>query len=264
MRRPSPIPSPPHGRAAAAAALSALLAAALVAGCSSAPIRLELPEALAGTPELAVAGRQGWSRLSGKPMTFGDFRAEEIRRGRRATERRTDDGWTLRLGETEYTVAEERLDSRQRIHFRALDEGATAWVECLRAESGSGLVFTRRSPERQSETRLGDRVVTFACTGTSEDGGPPLWSLVLRGDEPRTASGILDVGGEVFAIASTDQVSTGARVPVPVGFVFRRDDRPVAAVDTLGRPGAVRLAPELPAAERAALAAAAAALLLLD
>ncbi len=214
---------------------------------------------------MAVTGRQGWSRLTGKSMSFGAFRAEDIHKGWRTTRRRQGPGGGLRIGTTEYSVNEERTSSRQRLEFRLVAEDfAPASVRCLRAERGDALVFSKRDENSETTVRVGEHgEVTFACTGEPETEDGPAWSLVLATQDPRFVTGTLTLGETELAVESTNMVDTGARVPVPIGFVVRRGERPVAAVEIFDR-GAAWINPHLPAADRAALAGAAAALLLLD
>jgi hypothetical protein len=214
---------------------------------------------------MAVTGRQGWSRLTGKPMSFGEFRAEEIHQGWRSTSRRQGPGGGLRIGTTEYSANAERMSSRQRLEFRLVAENsAPTSARCLRAERGEALVFSRRDEESESTLRVGEhREVTFACTGEPETGDLPPWSLVLATRDPRFVTGTLTLGDAVLAVESSNVVATGVRIPAPIGFVVRREGRPVAAVELFNR-GAAWIDPQLPAADRAALAGAAAALLLLD
>jgi hypothetical protein len=259
MRRSLPTPAP---LALGLLPLS-VLAAVLLASCT--PVRMHLPSPLATAPEMAVAGRQGWSRLTGKPMTFGAFRAEEIHLGWRSTSRRRGPGGGLRIGTTEYSAGKERRSSRQRLEFRLVAEGsAPTWVRCLQAERGEALVFSKRDENGESTVRIGEhREVTFACTGEPESEELPAWGLVLATQDPRFVAGTLTLGETVLAVESSNVVATGVRIPVPIGFVVRRDDRPVAAVELFNR-GAAWIDPQLPAAERTTLAGAAAALLLLD
>jgi hypothetical protein len=226
---------------------------------------MDLPAPLAASPEMAVTGRQGWSRLTRKPMTFGAFRAEEIRLGWRATSRREGPGGGFRIGGREYSANAEQVSSRQRLEFRLVAEGSAPMVvRCLRSERGEALVFSRRDEDSESTLRVGEqREVTFACAGEPEGGEAAAWSLALATDDPRFVGGTLAVGEGVLAVESTNVVATGARIPVPIGFVVRREGRPVAAVEIFNR-GAAWIDPGLPPAERAALAGTAAALLLLD
>lgn len=234
-----------------------------LAACAS--VQMDVPTPLGSAPEMPVAGRQGWSRLTGKPMTFGAFRAEEIHLGWRSTRRETGPGWAVRSRTKEYSLGEERERSRQRLEFRLTGvETEPLWVRCLRAEDGEFLVFTRRAERREDSMDLREeRESSFGCSAVAETGETFSWSLALGTSDPRRASGTLTLGEATFAIDSSNWVNNGKRVPAPVGFVVRSQDGPVAAVELVDQ-GTVWIAPELEPADRAALAGAAAALLLYD
>lgn len=241
-----------------------VLSPVLLAGCGAAP-RMQVPGPLTAAPEMPVVGRQAWTRLTGKPMTFGTYRAEEIHLGWRSTRTSPGSGWGLRVGNTRYAANEERTRSRQRLEYRLVAAGAAAaTVQCLRAEEGEALVFSRRGEDRESTLEVGERrEIHFACAGEPEAEGLEAWSLALDTTDPRYFSGTLTVGETAFVVDSTNRVSTGVRIPVATGFVVQDDGRPVAAVDVIDQ-GIVWIDPQLAPSHRTALAGAGVALLLLD
>lgn len=248
---------------------AALLVSALLSACASTPIRLHVPASLAATPELLVSGRQDWSRLSGEPVVFGDYRAEEVKKGWRSTTRgRSGFGLGLAVGVTRLSAHEEQVKSRQKLEFRLVAPGAaTATVHCLRAERGESVVLERQTRTTEGTMRVGEELeLSLACTAEAEDGS--IWTLALDSRDPRFLSGTLTVGEKALRLRPSREVISPkaeggvVRIPAAAGYLFETDGQTLAAVE-LFTPSVVRIDPLLPAEQRAALAGAAVALLLL-
>ena len=244
------------------AAVLAILVA--LAGCSMA--RFAIPSTLAASPELTVANRQGWGRATGRPMTFGSFRADEIRVGwTGSTSGRR--GLVFRTGSGEIELGLERFGSRQRLAYQLDADGMPLWdVRCLTTRSGRSIGVTRREGDVESRLEMGPGDVALGCVGLPA--GPEAtdepWELLLSAADPGALLGTLRLqNGEMLdvrgsrALAGTSLPAEGA-----AGYVVEKDGRALAAIDVLGR-GAVRIAPEAGQPERDAIAGAAVALLLL-
>jgi hypothetical protein len=247
----------------------ALSVAGLLTACASTPLRLHVPSDLAATPELQVSGRQDWSRLSGKPVVFGDYRAEEVNKGwRSTTRRRSGFGMGLAVGGTRLSAQDEQMKSRQKLEFRLVAPGASAaTVQCLRAERGESVVLERQTRSTESTMRVGEGVeLSLACTAEAEDGSS--WTLGLNSRDPRFLSGTLTVGEKVLRLRPSREVISPkakgdvASIPAAAGYLFETEGQTLASVE-LFNPSVVRIDPELPAEQRAALAGAAVALLLI-
>lgn len=245
-------------------ALAIAFFALAAGGCSAA--RLAVPAALAAAPELPVANRQGWGRAAGRPMTFGPFRADEIRVGWTSSPSGRH-GLVFRTGRGEIELGLERFASRQRLAYRLVVDGMPLWdARCLTTRAGRSVGVTRREGDVESTLAIGPEDVTLGCVGLPA--GPEAtdepWELLLSAADPAVLRGTLRLpNGEVLdvrgsrALAGTSLPAEGA-----AGYVVEKDGRPLAAIDVLGR-GGVRITPEAGQPERDAIAGAAVALLLL-
>jgi hypothetical protein len=208
---------------------------ALVAACSSAPLRVVVDPTVASGDVYEVQGMR--NRHWGQALTFGDFATKRTRVGETWS-------WTAGLFDVGGGVR------TQPYRFVLVDEAGGEWqVEC-RARTP----ILRHSDDRGSwevplgETRLG-------CV--MRDSEQRVHQLALRGTG-FDFSGEYDSGADAIEIRSLhtipDRRGNPRRFPGVLGYELRQGDRVVSSVDLLGK-GRVYLAREAPAELRGQLAA---------
>jgi hypothetical protein len=219
-----------------------LLLGLLSSGCQ--PARIPLPAELATAERMPVSGRQG---LILKPrLRFGPYAAESISRS-----------WTR--GRDRGGTALARHSERRQTYRFILQEGETphwfvacrASVERVRIDVGGGF-----------EIRPGDEAALF-CNLQSVEDRLEAWELELREQHGRPLSGSLTAGGGQFDVVGTDRIDGALPLGSTTGYQLRGREGIVAAVEVMNR-GAVWLHAGLNPDQRPLLAAAAAALLLLE
>jgi hypothetical protein len=209
-------------------------------GCSLAS--MPLPDDLSPGDRMVVEGRQGW-RIR-EAVRFGPFTAGE---GNRSWTRGRD----RQSGPYATTARAQTFD------FVLSESGRRLWaVSCeaalLRRAVDAGVVEIVR--------RDGSGV---RCTGRTLDGPGPVWRLDLqeRGDRP--LEGVLSGGGRRLEVTGTRRADGALPATATTGYTFRENDRSVAAVEVINA-GAVWMRAGIPDGDRGMLAAAAAAMLLLE
>jgi hypothetical protein len=215
--------------------------AVLLLGCQAA--RMPVPETLATAEGMKVSGRQGL-RLN-ETIRFGAYEASPIERS-----------WTRGRdrGATAVARDSERIQS-YRFTFR---EGDVAhWFVACRAAVESvridlGVVDVH--PSDQS---------TLYCNLQSTSDRLVAWELELAERRGRPLSGTLTRGDRGFDIVGTNRVAGALPLDATTGYEIREGPTAVGAVEVINH-GAVWLSPGLDPAHRPVLAAASAALLLLE
>lgn len=224
-------------RAAVRAALP--LAAALV-GCSTA--RLPVPETL-GTSPLPV--ERPTVRTPETGLAFGAYAAVDVERS-----------WTRGRGAR--SPRARAGAARQSFAFTLTGDVAPWRVAC---ETTAHDVTLRRTLD--VELTAGASLECTMHPDGADDADSLPWRLVLRSRGDRPLQGTLAHRSDTFEIDGTEQTTRGLPLDETAGYVFRRGDHPVGAVETIND-GAVWLHDALAPSDRTALAATAAALLLLD
>lgn len=219
----------------AAAVLLAVLAA-----CQAA--RTPLPEGLRAAPRMHVEGRQGWK--IDQRLRFGPYEAHPV-----------DRSWTRGRDVRVLTVGRSRR--RQRYAFTLREQGREPWrVECeafLRTRSVD-LGVVQVEPENASA--LDCRLRPLGGVGEE-------WWMVLDEEGERPLRGTLQDGERVLDVVGTNRLERALPVRSTTGYRIAEEERDLAAVEVVND-GAVWLDPGLTPAERSPLAAATAALLLLE
>lgn len=210
-------------------------------GCASA--RMAVPAELASVPALPVSGRQGWKLK--ESLGFGSFQVTAVQRS-----------WTR--GSDLKVDVYERNRRRQTFQFQLSENGTELLTAKAQVNLRRQAVDVGADLEWQNQSTL---EVRFQSTNPALSGSGVL-ALQEQGDRP--LSGTLTWGSRVIQVTGTDRL---AGTPLPLGtatgYLLSWEGREVAAVDVIDA-GQVRLANGLEASLRAQLAAAAAALLLLE
>lgn len=197
---------------------------------------------MAAVEPIAVQGRQGLRIREG--LRFGGYSAVDVRRS-------WTSGRDLRID----TYARERR--AQEYAFTLREDDVPRWtVECEARVFVQGL-------EVASVSVLTDDRSSLDCRLEPAGGGDG-WRLGLEEQRERPLGGALSGPDGRYDVVGTNRIE-GGKLPASqtTGYELRSGERVVGAVEVIGG-GAVRLRPELGATERAVLAAAAAALLLLE
>jgi hypothetical protein len=213
----------------------------LVAGCATA--RLEVPAGLDTAPEWRVRGLNGF-RFDQR-LHFGAYEVDDVSRS-----------WTrTRAGLRDTLLGRKRLEQRYAFRLRTDGGEADYRVRCDNSAREQELQLTRTtSLELESSASL-------ECTLQPADSGGA-WTLRIGGPRDGRPRGVLVRDDQRFVVEGEVRTSLGTMAGV-AGYLFRADDRVVAAVDVVSG-GTVRLLPQVAVSERHVLAAAAAALLLQD
>jgi hypothetical protein len=221
---------------------AALIAIALaLTGCHAA--RMPVPESLVSAERMAVSGRQGM-KLN-QELRFGSYRVHPIKRS-----------WTRGRDRGSMPVASQSERSQSFELTIGEDETAFAFVAC-RASAESvridlGVV----------EMNPADRSALY-CNIQSTTDRLVAWEMELQERRARPLAGTITGGPSRFHVVGTNRLERGLPVDVTTGYELRDGDRVVAAVEVVNG-GAVWLSPDLEPGPRRVMAAAAAALLVLE
>lgn len=217
----------------------ALVFALAVAGC--APARIPVDEALASGEFLEAHGRNGWKIR--ERVTFGAFSAERI-----------DRSWTRGRG---FTFNQLELDLRSQTYSFALAEsGRDVLATSCQAEVRRGAIDVRSVElEFRNRSRL-------ECEMRSA-GGQVAWTLKLDEEHETPLVGTLMGVGRTYRVEGTNALRKGLPAIFTTGYYVRRGQTAFAAVEVVNA-GGVWLGADLPGADRTAVAAVAAALLLFE
>lgn len=220
-----------------------ILFAVATAGCTTA--RMPVDETLASGEYLTVEGRQGWKIH--ERITFGSYATENV-----------DRSWTKGSG---FAINEVEMNRRrQTFSFTLFGAGSPLYTVACEVRLRHGEVNT---PIVDVEFRNRSKV---DCLLDAADTGEPDrtdWTLALeeRGEKPLT--GVLSSRGGAFDVSGTNKLKGGLPVSFTTGYYIRRDGRDIGAVEVVND-GAVRIKADLSATDKHAVAAASAALLLLE
>lgn len=215
-------------------ALSTLLLA-----CSTA--HMPLPNTLSSMDPMPVKGRQG--QKIKESLSFGTFEAIEI-----------DRSW-VKGGDIQLTAFESGKRS-QHFTFQLRDEGADRWfVSCEASLRRSAVNTEVVDVEIMNRSRA-------TCYITLQPDISITWILTLgeRGDRPLV--GDLTNKAKLLTVTGTRKLSGGLSAESETGYEFREGEQVLAAVEVINN-GVVWL-PEPTTPDRDVLAAAMAALLLLE
>jgi len=220
-----------------------ILFAVAAAGCSTA--RIPVDETLASGEYLAVEGRQGWKIH--ERITFGSYVTENV-----------DRSWTRGSG---FAIGEVEMNRRrQTFSFTFSDAGTPLFAVACEVRLRHGEVNT---PVVDVEFRNRS---TLDCSLDSMGTGQYdriSWTLSLEeyGEKPLT--GLLSSHGGAFDVRGTNKLKGGLPASYTTGYYVRRDGRDIGAIEVVND-GAVRIKADLSASDKHAVAAAGAALLLLE
>lgn len=226
------------------ARLAVVLGTLVVAGCGAA--RMSVPAPLAGVPEWTVRGRQGWRM--GQRLSFGGYEVHDVSRG----------SVRSRGGVVDALKGKTVLEQRYGFRLRAAPDSVDRWtVSCNNRDLEQGVQLGRTV-----EITL-DQSTSLSCTLRAVADTAEAWKLQIGSRGDRAPGGTVQrEGGAAYTLEGQRDTSAGTSVAA-VGYVIRREERVVGAVETINE-GAVRLLPDLAPAERDLLAAVAGALLLQD
>jgi hypothetical protein len=214
----------------------------LLLASGSAHARLPVPDSLSAAPKLAVEGRKFLKR--NPTLRFGDFRTAEMDRSRATADELNVAIWAGGR-------------ARQGVLFTLLaGDEVHRHVSCASHARKGGLEGRSWEVGLHESAELECRLVD----GRDID---DIWRLTLSGKGKSPLSGALSGSGGRFVVRGTRAVTRGLRPATATGYYFNRGERTVAAVEVL-HPGAVWFDEELGEPERGVLAAASAALLLLE
>lgn len=218
-----------------AAALMPLLA---IGACSHA---IRLPPELETAERLPVEARGGLT--SAREIRFGGYEAADIRRSWAR-------GSGVSVGLGRGGGSRGRATASYEYRFRAGDEeGERVGCEAVSSRQAVGMGSV--------EVEAGSRF-DVSCAGAGADG----WRLALRAVRNAQPAGTLRAGDASYEVQGVGS-GGGLVVASTHGFEIRKGGRAVAAVQK-GSPASVWLSPDLPEPDRAIVASAAAALLLLQ
>ncbi len=216
----------------------------LIAACQSA--RMALPGFLEQHSEAyACVGRHGL-RI-GEDFHFGPYQVHNVKRG-----------WRQRVA---WDVAfSEGSAHRQEFEYMVWSHGDTLW-------HGNAVTGVRRKDVRGTigggEWRWDLVSDVNYLARFADDKHQQFWTLAMaEGHGDFVMSGELSDGTAVYRVEGTQRLA-GSSMPLghPAGFIFYRQHRPIAAVETINK-GVVYLDRELSRTEKDVLAVAATALLL--
>jgi hypothetical protein len=230
------------GRASPAPGLIPLaLAALLASGCQAA--RMPLPEQLAAAERLPVSGRQGMR--PGTRLRFGTFEAHPVTRS-----------WT-RGRERGRTAAATEQERTQTYRFTLREGGAELWFVACRAS-----LRTVRIDVRSIQVHPSDESALY-CNLQSAGERQTAWELELAERHGRPLAGTLALGPTRLDIVGTDRVAGALPMRQTTGYEIRDAGDVLGAVEVINS-GAIWLRGDLEPGRRQLLAAAAAALVLLE
>jgi hypothetical protein len=217
------------------------LAVLLLPACQTA--RMPIPDTLATSERMPVSGRQGLQ--VNQSLRFGPFEAHGVRRS-----------WTRGRDRGATTVATQH-ERRQEYRFTLREAGEDHWfVACHAAALTVSIDILSVDFRPTDESAVYCNLQLLSDPSTS-------WTLDLRETRDRPLSGTLSGGGERLAVSGTNRVDRALAMDATTGYEFRDADGVIGAVEVLNR-GAVWLSGDLGAERRRTLAAASAALLLLE
>jgi hypothetical protein len=211
-------------------------------GCALA--QMPVPESLAASERMTVSGRQGL-RINQR-VRFGSFEAHDVKRS-----------WTR--GSDRGGESATRSTRVQEYRFNVRSGQEDRWFVSCRHEVE--VMTVRTSVVDLSPV---DRSALY-CNLHPLTGEAPedAWEMELRETRDRPLSGSLRGRTDTLSVSGTNRVDRALAMAETTGFEIRDDERALAAVQVLNK-GAVWLPSDPAPVRRDVLAAAAAALLLMD
>ena len=223
-------------------AVTLLLTACASSDDAERAIKLDIPAELEAIQP--IRAKRAFNRVSKKPLTLGDYKIVDHKRG-----------WTRHDESSAMAATPELEATRERGAYRFRVEGAGSTplaVQCHTNAHGFSVDNRRVDVEVKTDERLD-------CTMKSESGGRE-WKLALK-NAGALLTGDLMSGDEAILVRPV--TAQAGPLTIPGGFVFSIERQPVAALSII-EPGSIRLDPTLTGDRRDAVAGAAAALLLLE
>lgn len=220
-----------------------ILFAIAAAGCSTA--RMPVDDTLASGEYLAVEGRQGWKIH--ERVTFGSYATENV-----------DRSWTKGSG---LAINEVEMNRRRQTYsFTFLDAGAPLYAVACEVRLRHGEVNT---PIVDVEFRNRSTLDCSLDPTVTREYDRISWTLSLEEHGEKPLTGLLSSNGGTFDVSGTNKLKGGLPVSFTTGYYIRRDGRDIGAIEVVND-GAVRIKADLSASDKHAVAAAGAALLLLE
>lgn len=215
-------------------------------GCSTA--HMAMPKDLpASTTVLPVLGKKAFS--FDESFHFGDYAVTQVRRGwTRST------AWSF--------MGFKSAKARQQYEFTLRPAAGGEWkAHCATGVKWKEMEFDNFLNTKGQLTWGIKSDLVFACTFEPAEGSP--WKLVMgQGTDEMVMNGVLTDGQVEIAVEGIRELA-GTSWPLmePAGYSFRGPAGLLGAVEVLNT-GEVRLASEIPAGQKDALACASSALLL--
>jgi hypothetical protein len=211
--------------------------------CSLTPRSMQVPEALATSPEWVVEDWYDWD--FDQTMRFGEYEVHSLDRSGTRPRGGVVDGIAGNV-ETRFVYT---------FRVRSLQTGSDLWeIECDTRD----IRQSRPLPENRGVTVEAAR--TLFCDLESLTLTPGSWGLHLGARAPELPTGFLAQGETQYPIAAAPREG-GSRTGTFAGYVLGRSSAPLAAIELVDR-GSVRVDPALPESQRHLVAAVAASLLL--
>lgn len=212
----------------------------LLLGCEAA--RVAVPSELQGVERVPVEGRQGWRQ--NQRIRFGDYETTSL-----------DRSWVK--GKDFKFSAYESAKRREQFGFVLAESGRE------RLGASCEATLSRRALRSDAvDVELRNRSAVFCSLFPSGEAARD-WTLSLEESGERPLNGELNVGGRSYVVEGTRALAGGLPAGETSGYTISRGGQAIAVVEVIGN-GSVVISPKCSSDERANLATAATALLLVE